>query len=69
LGEYFDPLSKNSVPDYISKNAMTAYLHYTDAEKQGFQDAKEKRDALMSWSKSPEAKGAPGASEVAAMEN
>jgi hypothetical protein len=69
LGEYFDPLSKSAVPGYITKNAMTAYLHYTDAEKQGFQEAKAKRDSLISWSKSPEAQGVPGASEVAAMEN
>ncbi|MDR2353478.1 MAG: hypothetical protein LBF22_10050 [Deltaproteobacteria bacterium] len=69
LGEYFDPLSNDKVPSYITKNAMTAYQYYDDAEKQGYGDAKERRMALLDWSKSPEASGKAGVSELMTIEH
>jgi hypothetical protein len=66
LGEYFDPLSTDPVPDYIAKNAYTAYQHYNDAEQAGFADAAIKLEALVDWSKTPAAAGQPGVDELKA---
>ncbi|MDR2340699.1 MAG: hypothetical protein LBF40_11330 [Deltaproteobacteria bacterium] len=64
LGEYYDPLSQSPVPGYVTKNALTAYQNYQDAEKLGFQGAKEQKDTLVAWSRSPEAEGQPGIGEL-----